>query len=375
MTEAEKDSNTQQQQQQHHQHEHNSVRIRRYVAVFIVIATVVVFHVFQEGERNPYDENLVTTTSIKRDVDNNATDIHSNDENEMMGIESLQGTLSEKINTTNSLTDDDMMSSSVSNHNMSSINMNISDAWIEQCVSDHNLEMMKNGTEETKSIPLNVSKLWEGYRLGDCIKSCSKSVCKWRGGDPDLSLAGGYYHRACKTELHVTGGNFTIVASLFEDYSKINPGFFDIPDSDALVIHLRLGDVIEKSEADVTTMLARGARPYHPGNFGTSIKSVHEYLEDIVWLAKTTKVIIVGGAHHKKHNKKSRVYADCLYQGLELAGLDITLQINARLPDQDFYYMSHATKISVSTGGYSRLVGQLATYFGGHIIGRSFRQR
>jgi hypothetical protein len=144
-----------------------------------------------------------------------------------------------------------------------------------------------------------------------------------------------------------------------------------IPDPDELVIHLRLGDVIEKSNASITQMLLSGAEPAHHKNFQFSIKSAHEVLEN-VQASGLLKVSIRGGSHIPEYYAKSRVYAGCLKRAIQQAGYQVKMSLDHTTPDQDFYYMSHASKIVVSTGGYSRLIGRLVQKRGGTIVGRTF---
>jgi hypothetical protein len=99
---------------------------------------------------------------------------------------------------------------------------------------------------------------WGEYRLGDCIKLCWKDVCA-KGPNND-TMAAQYGNRACKTgNNHVKGGNLTEVENLFQR-RKADPRFV-VPAVDELVIHLRLGDVVEKSKASIQEMLISGADP------------------------------------------------------------------------------------------------------------------
>jgi hypothetical protein len=222
-------------------------------------------------------------------------------------------------------------------------------------------------------IPLKVT--WEGYRLGDCIKTCNP--CKGPRSD---TMAVQYGNLYCNTRkgtprelrlqmMALKGGNLTAVEEIFQLH-KHDPSF-RVPAADELVIHLRLGDVIERSQAKVEQMLMNGADPKHANSFKTAIKSIHEYLADIQ-KSGLHKVVIRGGSHQKKYYQKSRVYAGCLKEAIENAGYHVSMEVEGNTPDQDFYYMSHATKVVVSTGGYSRLIGRMVKKGGGIIVGRTF---
>jgi hypothetical protein len=234
-----------------------------------------------------------------------------------------------------------------------------SDEWVQNCT---------RRITEKGLIPFNVT--WEEYRLGDCIKLCR--VCD-RG--PRNSMARQYGNLVCgtgkddKTRKHVHGGNLTFVEKVLQLHTQ-DPSF-TLPAVDELVIHLRIGDVIERSKAPVEEMLMHGANPAHYKTFKTAIKSVHEYISNIQE-SGLHKVVIRGGAHKPNEYKKSRVYAECLKEAIENAGYHVSMEVEGNTPDSDFYYMSRAKTIIVSTGGYSRLMGQMVKKGGGTVVGRTF---
>lgn len=147
------------------------------------------------------------------------------------------------------------------------------------------------------------------------------------------------------------------------------PGF-DKPDPESLVVHLRLGDVIENSNSSSLQMLTHGGDPAHNRNFRTAIKSIHELLGDAK-RAGVRRIVVVGGSHLKMRTPESFDYSHCVYQAFKVAGYDTKLSLNGH-PDKDFYFMANAKIIVVSSGGYSRLVGKIVKRQGGQIIGRSF---
>eukprot|EP00539_Tryblionella_compressa_P004592 CAMPEP_0178752340 /NCGR_PEP_ID=MMETSP0744-20121128/11012_1 /TAXON_ID=913974 /ORGANISM="Nitzschia punctata, Strain CCMP561" /LENGTH=206 /DNA_ID=CAMNT_0020406055 /DNA_START=424 /DNA_END=1044 /DNA_ORIENTATION=+ len=167
------------------------------------------------------------------------------------------------------------------------------------------------------------------------------------------------------------GGNITIVNQVHAIQEKLDPVSFVRPEEDALVIHLRLGDILENAQANVSDMLIAGADPGWKGNHRKGIKSVREFLENI-HDSGAEKVRIIGGSHRRNMFMKSRVYAGCIYRAVQAAGYNVTMRIEGVHPDVDFYYISHAKKIVVSAGGYSNLMGQIAESRGGQIIGRKF---
>lgn len=245
----------------------------------------------------------------------------------------------------------------------------LTDQWLTECakkMSQHHLQ------------PFNIQR--ENYTVGDCIKLCTK--CAWganpHSGEvfPNWTIAGHYALLACshpeRQPLHMPkkGGNLEVVDKVFRIFEKQVPGFVQ-PPKGAVVIHLRLGDVIERSNNTVEEMLTKGGNPFHHPSQKNSIKSVYEYLSNLEQ-ANATQVIIVGGSHYTKYYKKSRVYAGCLEKALRHSGKNVSMNLDGGDADREFFFMSHAAKVIVSTGGYSRLIGKMVKYYGGTIIGRAF---
>lgn len=183
-----------------------------------------------------------------------------------------------------------------------------------------------------------------------------------------------YYEQACREDNtnYVLGGNLSIISNVL--YKRKSDPSFRAPMEDELVVHLRLGDVIELADADVETMLIKGASPWHHASFKNGIKSAHEYIADIV-KSGYKKVVIRGGAHWPQYYRKSRIYAVCLKEAITEAGyyhgFNVSMSLEGNSPDQDFYYLCHAKQIIVGVGGFSRLIGQIVSHYGGTIVGRA----
>ena len=173
---------------------------------------------------------------------------------------------------------------------------------------------------------------------------------------------------------HVPYGNLTIVDRILEEAKARQAANFQSPSPSTLVLHLRLGDVIENSNATVVDMLLSGADPWHATAYKSAIKSISEYLNDIESADGVTDIAIRGGSHDPNYFHKSKLYAGCLQQAIKRAGYPIasTSTIEGGNPDKDFFFISSAKLLSVSTGGFSRLMGTLSQRHGGRIVGRQF---
>ena len=236
--------------------------------------------------------------------------------------------------------------------------------WVHDCVQD--LSSQNNALGEWNVV--------QKIAIADCIKFCrcyhrslSKTTfnklyhqraCPLTFSFPDDKSAAGDYNLSTIDEAHS-------IQSHLPNFSK--------PEPEALVIHLRLGDIIETSPSSVEELLMKGGDPGYPTKrFLNSIKSVHELLNDVGSVSDLKVVHIVGGTHRKEYWQKSRVYAGCIHRAMEEGGYNVTMRVEGIHPDEDFYYTSHAKQLIVSAGGFSNLMGQIAEHRGGRIIGRSF---
>ena len=79
---------------------------------------------------------------------------------------------------------------------------------------------------------------------------------------PNWTIAGAYARNACPHDnpYYVSGGNFTVVEQVLNHFQPIK--IWPAPDPDTIVLHLRLGDMMEMSKDDPYTMLTKGGRQY-----------------------------------------------------------------------------------------------------------------
>eukprot|EP00977_Amphora_coffeiformis_P020089 scaffold7832_cov164-Amphora_coffeaeformis.AAC.3 len=235
---------------------------------------------------------------------------------------------------------------------------------------------------------------WVGYRLGDCAKICAG--CPVDSADlvppdprvnpkhqqslaPTLShnatIAGIYWDLGCEPDgprLHSRGGNITLLNQIIDSMAH-REGFY-IPDPDAIVIHLRLGDKVEDSDSSVKKMLFRGADPGR-GTFQglRAIKSLYELMSNVVD-SGATEVVIRGGSLRPEPYLKSKIYANCIQEAFEEAGYDTTMSLDEGDADVDFNYIVNARKIITSLGGFSRFLGHLVLKRGGIVYGVNYKR-
>jgi hypothetical protein len=241
--------------------------------------------------------------------------------------------------------------------------------WLEDCATT-----LAKDQSVIRPFPAKILE----YRLGDCIKlceACYKGIPSqkntidrdpWRPFPDYKSTIAGYYNNfGCNTQ---DTSNYSLVHEILETHFASRPGFVK-PDPNAIVIHLRLGDVVENSIHNLTTLLTEGGVGYHSRTYKfKSIQSVYYYLDQLQAYPNNT-IVFVGGSHKPSLFRKSRGYATCLQRGLALAGRKVEMKLDGGDADQDFFFNSYAKKYMLSTGGYSKIMGKMAVMHGGEIIG------
>ncbi|KAL3907330.1 MAG: hypothetical protein SGARI_003589 [Bacillariaceae sp.] len=237
------------------------------------------------------------------------------------------------------------------------------------------------------------------YRLADCMRFCLQCNNKGRIKQNIKEISVYYGEMACTPEdgSEKRYEDYDVIEKIFHMVEKDTnrTGEFIKPDADAVIIHSRLGDVMEcghrvdgsVAAGSASYFLAHGGIGAHPSyrddlskartnetatvHYQKSIFSVQDYL-DTLQKAGASKVVIVGGSHKKKYYQKSKPYAYCLAHGLAFAGLEVELRLDQekrpRHPDADFYYMSHAKQFILSAGGFSNIIGHMVAHLGGQVL-------
>jgi hypothetical protein len=217
------------------------------------------------------------------------------------------------------------------------------------------------------------NEVFAGYQLGDCLRFC---MCPdWVVEEHPHSFTAKFKALACAGKDLDTFSEPRTYHHMLRIFAEVNgtAGFRE-PEPTSLVIHLRLGDMVEMAAADVQTMLIRGGEP-PGGRFPNSIKSVPELLADAA-VANVTTVHIVGGGCWRGSKPgdciKSTIYAQCVFRAFEHQGYTTTLSVDGENADEDFYFMAHAKHFIETAGGFSRLASNLVERQGGTVYGRRF---
>ena len=196
---------------------------------------------------------------------------------------------------------------------------------------------------------------WTGYRLGDMFLYGDHSDGQYRGWQrqhidtwPD-SLAAQYIRMAPGQ-----ASNYDVLIGLIRRFPE------DLrltPPSDAVIIHLRVGDVWENS--------------HYNGNSFYQIPL--SYYEQHVrsFPADARLVVLVAGAHNKYDSYvHSSAYIDRVRAFFEERGYQVQLRLG-NLPDDDVVFMARASFFVQSGGGFSYLISQINQRMGGRVFCRT----
>ena len=210
-------------------------------------------------------------------------------------------------------------------------------------------------------------KTYEGfdanqYRLGDMIlikKGNHSRYNKKKGFNYHIK----HFPNSIATEYMLKTEKTKDFNTLLDIINKRQPKFY--PD-DTLVIHLRIGDVIDNIDINLNNMLSdytlykNGHQYVKPLKYYTNlIDTIHNY--------KIKKILLVGGFHRKGNHDKSLQYVNRIKQHFENNGFNCTTRINENA-DEDFLIMCNSKSFVPSGGGSSSIIKQIVILKGGNII-------
>jgi hypothetical protein len=144
------------------------------------------------------------------------------------------------------------------------------------------------------------------------------------------------------------------------------------PAPDELVIHVRIGDVVEFDNHSVEEMLhhptyfyeKHAAAPWHQ-----YVKPLEYYKETSLKSAQFPRVALVAASHVKlRAYPKSCQYLSVLKSYFESAGFENVRLLTGRLPDDDVLFMSSASAFLPSGGTFSMIISKLVTLHGGKVL-------
>lgn len=181
--------------------------------------------------------------------------------------------------------------------------------------------------------------LWNNYRLGDYIRGKSKLIESNFGG-----TIGNIYNTITNSS-----HNFKLLYVIFK-----NINYFEKPLDDVIVVHLRIGDVLEEN-------------PDLRGDWGPL--NCEQIFHLVKKLNKTKNIHFLFGSHKQLTSyEKSIKYLN----DIKTKFIDYNIKfIFSKNPDFDFYYMCHSKYFIKSGGGYSEIISKYITTIGNNVLNDS----
>jgi len=136
--------------------------------------------------------------------------------------------------------------------------------------------------------------------------------------------------------------------------------------NDTLVVHLRIGDVIDYSPNSVNEFLS----DYLLYNNGYAYVKPIKYYTNIIDSIKNysiKNVLFIGGFHTEGNHEKSMEYVDSIKSYFEENGFKCATRINHNA-DDDFIIMANSKYFVPSGGEFSRVIKQIVKMKGGTVI-------
>jgi hypothetical protein len=192
------------------------------------------------------------------------------------------------------------------------------------------------------------------YRLGDMIKSNTlrsklKGECCHKIFFKD-SIATEYMSKTSKEE------ELDILSEIIRKKSSQKL----LPNRDELIIHLRIGDVIDKVNISVDDFVKDYQQKRGKGVPNIQYVKPYIYYDNIIKkLPKNiNNVVLIGGYHRTGNHSKSIDYVNKIKLFFENRGFNVNTRINND-PDEDFIYMSNSYHFVQSGGGFSNIINKI----------------
>ena len=203
----------------------------------------------------------------------------------------------------------------------------------------------------------------DSYRLGDMVTS----NFRWFDGAQEYhyknfpnSLATEYMKKTNQKK------DYNILLSIVKKKTKETK---DLPDKNDIIIHLRLGDVVENNSADVITILS--TYTYRDIFSFTNYTPPLSYIKDKIKKINKkdiNKLIFVAGSHIEMPTPKSCQYIEIIKRYFESKGYNVQTRLG-RKADEDFIFMCNSRYFIPSTnGGYTNLIKKMVEDMGNTVL-------
>jgi hypothetical protein len=197
------------------------------------------------------------------------------------------------------------------------------------------------------------------YRIGDMVSTYSRfldSGEKYHLKTFPNSIASEYMKKTKKFK------KYNILADIVRDRSNNTD---DLPNDKDLIVHLRVGDVVEDNSNNLSQILTN-----YSYNFLHNYTCPIRNIQDKINKSKENfdKIILVAGSHKDILSPRSCKYIDVVKKYFENNGHIVELRLGKN-PDDDFIFMSNAKYFIPScSGNYTLLVKKIVKILGGKVL-------
>ena len=213
---------------------------------------------------------------------------------------------------------------------------------------------LNNAYNNTYYKDININQYFYPYRLGDMIRSSEfrdrNDGYKWHINNFPNSIASKY--------MQLTDQDFNY-DTLLSIINKSPYNKYEKPDNKTIVIHLRVGDVIDKEQYSVSDFLYK---PLNITKRNAKISYVYniEYYKNILKKISNNfrNIVLVYGYHKEGDHTKSEEYIDKLKQFFESNGYNVKKRMNEDA-DKDLVYMCNAKHFVKSGGVFSKIISEI----------------
>ena len=200
---------------------------------------------------------------------------------------------------------------------------------------------------------------YELYRIGDMVATIHRFLPmgeKYHLETFPDSIASEYMKKTKQLK------KYNILADIVRERSWITT---DLPSDKDLVVHLRVGDVVEQFSSKLSQILISYSYSLHY-NYTCPIRNIHDKISKSK--ENFDKIILVAGSHKDILTPKSCKYIDVIKKYFENNGHTVELRLG-NPPDDDFIFMTNSKYFIPScSGNYTLLIKTIVKMLGGKVL-------
>lgn len=214
-------------------------------------------------------------------------------------------------------------------------------------------------------------KNYYAYRLADIVRRLSAHKVSRDYLDRHKGTIGEEYSNRTKMR-----NDYKMLKSICDERKS---GLKEVPKDNELIMHMRLGDVIEKSRYSVDEHLAKRLKSHGDGSISTyrvyvqAMDFYNDYILNEIKGTNVDTIVFVGGDHRDLDSlNKTHDYLNKVSKMFEENGYKTRIKFNDQSADEDFVYITSAKHFAPTGGGFGRLAIGVVELNGGIVYDKYF---